>query len=108
MARREQARASAAAAVDRVEQDIRSIGDEIAEQWNALKTKVASDVERLKSKRTERQHERSTDRAQQRAAKLEAEASVAIDYALASIEDARLAALDAVIARIEAEDVRRT
>jgi hypothetical protein len=39
-----------------------------------------------------------------RAVRKESEACVAIDFALASIEDAKLAVLDAVIADLEAHD----
>jgi len=39
--------------------------------------------------------------------RLESEAGIAIEFALASIEDAKRAVLDAVVARIEAADARR-
>jgi hypothetical protein len=106
-ARREEARVAAAAAVDRVNEDIRTVGDEIAGQFNALRSKITDDLERLKAERAERQREKTVDRAESRAARKEEEASLAIDFALASIEDAKLAVLDAVIADIEADEVRR-
>ena len=106
-ARREEARVAAAAAVDRVNEDIRTFGDAITGQFNALRAKISDDFERLKAQREERQREKSVDRAESRAARKEEEASLAIDFALASIEDAKLAVLDAVIADIEADEVRR-
>ena len=105
--RREEARLAAAAAADRVSEDLRTVGDAIAGQFNALRTKISADIDRLTSEREQRQHERSVDRAEFRAARKEEEASVAIDFALASIEDAKLAVLDAVMADIEADEVRR-
>jgi hypothetical protein len=108
VARREQARASAAALADQVDKDIQAVGDSIAGQWNALQAKVAADISRLKATQEERQHERSVDRADRRAARLESEAHVAIDFARASIEDAKRAVLDAVVANLEAREARNT
>jgi DNA polymerase II small subunit/DNA polymerase delta subunit B len=102
VARREQARASAAAFADRVDKDIQEVGDWMSGQWNALQAKVASDISRLKATVEQRQHDRGVERAVKHADRLESEASVAIDFALASIEDAKRAVLDAVAARIEA------
>ena len=104
VARREQARASAAALADRVQKDIRDVGDSVAGQWNALQSKVAADITRLKATYEQRQQDRAVDRAVHWADRLESEAGVAIDFALASIEDAKRAVLDAVAARIEAAD----
>jgi hypothetical protein len=104
VARREQARASAAAFADRVDKDIQDVGDSVAGQWNALQAKVAADINRLKTTYEQRQHDRSVDRAVHRADRLESEAGVAIDFALASIEDAKHAVLDAVVAKIDAAD----
>jgi hypothetical protein len=102
VARREQARASAAAFADRVDKEIQDVGDWMSGQWNALQAKVAADISRLKATYDQRQHDRSVDRVVQRADQLESEAAVAIDFALVSIEDAKRAVLDAVVARMEA------
>jgi len=102
VARRERARESAAAFADRVDKDIQDVGDWMSGQWSALQAKVSSDISRLKANFEQRQHDRSVDRAVQHADRLESEAGVAIDFALASIEDAKRAVLDAVAARIEA------
>lgn len=106
VARREQARTSAVAFADRVDKDLREVGDAVAGQWNALQAKVAADINRLKTVYEERKHDRSVERAVHHADRLETEASVAIDFALASIEDAKRAVLDAVAARIEAAEAR--
>jgi hypothetical protein len=68
--RKEQARAAAAKATEKVKQDIKSVGDTAIRNWTAV---------------------------------LEWEAGVAIDYAIASIEQAKLAVLDAVSSRADAE-----
>jgi hypothetical protein len=106
VARREKARASAAAFADRVDKDIQAVGDSVAGQWNSLQAKVAADISRLKATYDERQHDRAANRAENRAERLESEAGVAIDFALASIEDAKRAVLDAVAAKLEAQDAR--
>jgi hypothetical protein len=105
--RREEARANAAALADRVEKDIQDIGDAVAGQWNALQAKVSADINRLKTAYEQRQHDRSVERVVHNADRLESEAGIAIEFALASIEDAKRAVLDAVVARIEAADARR-
>jgi len=106
MARREEARADAAALADRVDREIRTIGDSAAGQWSALQAKVVSDIERLRVTYDERQHERGVDRAANRADRLESEAAIAIDVAVASIEDAKRAVMDAVVANLEAAEVQ--
>ena len=108
VARREQARATAAAFADQVDKDIQSVGDWMSGQWSALQAKVAADISRLKENYEQRQHDRSVDRIVHHADRLESEAGVAIDFALASIEDAKRAVLDAVAARIEAAEARGT
>jgi hypothetical protein len=106
VARREEARARAAALADRVDKDLQNVGETAAGQWNALQAKVAADIDRLKTAYQQQQHERSVDRVVHRADRLESEAAIAIDFALASIEDAKRAVLDAVAARIEAAEAR--
>lgn len=106
LARREETRAAAAAAADRVEQDLRDAGTALADQWDALKQKVASDIQRFKMKIVERQVERDVQKAADLVARREARAAVAIDYAISSIEDAKLAAIDAVLAKVDAAQTR--
>ena len=105
--RREQFRAAAAAAADRVERDLRTLGLKIEGDWTAVRSKVAADLARLKSKVSERQAELNAIRLTDRAMRRESEACVAIDFAAASIESAKLAVLDAVIADREASAARQ-
>ena len=53
-ARREKTRAAAAAAMQKVDQNIKSIGDAASKQWGTLKAKVAVDMDILKAKVAER------------------------------------------------------
>jgi hypothetical protein len=52
-------------------------------------------------------HKVDVNRADHHAERLEREASLAVDYAAASIEEAKYAVFDAIVGRIEADKVRR-
>lgn len=103
IALRDQARAAATAAIEKVNQDIKSAGEIATSQWNALKTKVAADMDAWNAKVAQLKHQISAKHAEKHAEWLEWEASFAIDYAKAAIEEAKSAVLDAIVARIEAE-----
>ena len=107
MSRKAQARAAATSAVEKVSNDIKAAGDSVARDWNALKAMMASDMKALKADVLEVKHELDVERAENRADRLEWDAALAIDYAIAAVEQAKLAMLDAVDARNAAEDARR-
>ena len=48
MARREQTRAAATAAFEKMNKDIKSVEDTASQQWGALKAKVAADMNYMK------------------------------------------------------------
>src|SRR6516162_9980223 len=106
-ARKAQARAAATAAVEKVNQEVKSAGDSAARDWNAVKAKVAADMNALKADVSEAKHERDVKRAEERADQLEWNAGFAIDYAISSVEQAKLAVLDAVDGRLAAEEARK-
>ena len=115
MARREQARAAATATIEKVDRtikaaggDVKSMGDAAAEKWTALKTKIAGDLQSMKSGIAQKKHDLDARRAENYADGLEWEASLAVDYAIAAVDQAELAVLDAVAGRIEAAKVQRT
>lgn len=103
VALREQSRDAVSAAIDKVDNDIKSAGDTAAGHWEAFKAKIHSDMEGLKNKIAEKRHERSVRHAESDADLLEMEAACSVDYAIASIEQAKLAVLDAMVGRAEAE-----
>jgi hypothetical protein len=107
VARREQARAAATAATQKVNQELASVKDTATRNWNALKAKISADIETLKTGIAQRKREIEFGRAENNAERLEWEAGFAIDYAVASIEQARLAVLDAIAGRVEAEEARK-
>jgi prophage DNA circulation protein len=103
-----QAQASAEQAVQKVNQNIKSASDTASAKWNGLKAKIAADMDDLKSKVVQRKHDLSVKRAANYSQLLDEDASFAIDYAIASIEQAKVAVLDAIVGRIEVEKAKRT
>lgn len=108
VARRQQAHEAATAAIQKVDRDIKSANDNLVANWNALKTKVSADMDAWNARIAQLKHDRGVKRADNHAERLEWEASFAVDYAVAAIEEAKSAVLDAIVGRIEAEDTRRS
>jgi hypothetical protein len=113
MARREQARAAATATIEKVDQnikaagdDVKSVGDAAARKWTGLQTKIAGDLQSMKSGIAQKKHDWDARRAENYADSLEWEASLAVDYAIAAVDQAELAILDAVAGRMEAKEAR--
>jgi hypothetical protein len=102
--RKEQAHAAATKAVEKVNQEVKSANDTATRNWASVKTKIADDISHLKANIAHVNHERDVKRAESRADRLEWEAGFAVDYAIASVEQARLAVLDAVDGRLAAEE----
>jgi hypothetical protein len=71
-----------------------------------VRAKVAADIDHLKAGVARAKHDLDARQAEHRAESLEWEAGVAIDYAIASIEQAKLAVLDVVSSRAEAESAK--
>jgi hypothetical protein len=101
--RKQQARAAATAAVEKVNQEIKSAGNTATRDWTSVKAKIASDMTNLKADAVHAKHDFDARHAENRAERKEWEAGFAIDYAIASVEQAKLAVLDAIDSRAEAE-----
>jgi len=104
---KEQARADVNNALDKLDRDMKSAGESVTGLWHSLKAKVAADKKAWDAKLAQIKHDVSVGLAEDYAEQLEWEASFAIAYAEAAIEEAKLAVLDAVVARIE-EDKAKT
>ena len=78
----------------------------VVANWNALKAKVAADMDAWNAKIAQFKHDQGVKRAENHAERLEREAAFAIDFAGAAIEEAKSAVLDAIVARIEAEKTK--
>ena len=84
----------------------RKTGNGAARDWNSVKAKVAADMATLKAKATRAKHDFDAERAEDHADEMEWEAGFAIDCAIASVEQAKLAVLDAIDSRAEAEQAK--
>jgi hypothetical protein len=73
-----------------------------------MKAKIAADMDDLKSKVARRKHDLSVKRAANYSQLLDEEASFAIDYAIASIEQAKVAVLDSIAGHLEVEKAKHT
>ena len=71
--------------------EVKSVKDTATRDWKALEAKIAADIQALKVGIAQR--EREAGHAEHTAERLEWEAGFAIDYAVASIEQAELAVL---------------
>jgi hypothetical protein len=105
-ARKEQARAAATKATEKVKQEIKSVGDTAVRNWTAVRAKIDADMDGLKAGVARAKHDLDARHAESHAERLGWEAGVAIDYAIASVEQAKLAVLDAVSSRVEAEKAK--
>ena len=107
VARTEAAHAAATAAVENAKRSIKSAGDLGAKKWEAAKAKVAADVDNLKARVASKQRSIDATIAENVAEDAEDNAHWAIDYAIASVEQAKLAVFDAISARLDANEAAR-
>jgi hypothetical protein len=105
-ARKEEARAAAAKATEKVKQEVQSARDTAAKNWSAVRAKIAADIDALKANVAQAKHDVDARHAESHAERLEWEARVSVDYAIAAIEQAKLAVLDAVSSRAKAEKAK--
>jgi hypothetical protein len=103
-ARKAEAFSAAKMAVEKVSQQVKSA----TRDTKALQAKIALDVNALKARVVEVKHGLDVKLAEKNAELLESDAGFAIDYAIASVEQARLAVLDAIDGRLAAEQAKRS
>jgi hypothetical protein len=97
--RKAEAAAAAKSAVDKVGKQFKSARDSASQDWNTLQAKIASDMNDFVAHVAQVKRGLDAQRAENRAEILEEDASFAIDYAIAAVEQAKLAVLDAADAR---------
>jgi len=103
VARTAEARASATAAVDKVKQAVKAANEAGSTKWGAMEAKLGADLDALKMRVSEKKHAMDAKIAEREAEHAERDASFAIDYAIASIEQGKLAVFDAISGRLDAE-----
>ena len=99
------ARASAQAQADRLHESADANRARISAWWHDVQRSWSQHVAALKEDMTDRRAEHDVDRANKRAENAEGDAAFAIDYAVAAIEEAEYAVLDASLARMEADEL---
>ena len=107
-ARKTEALSAAKTAVEKISQQIKSVGESASRDRQALQAKITADVNTLKAYALQAKHDIKANLAEDRANLLEEDAGFAVDYAIASVEQARLAVLDAIDARLASEQARRS
>lgn len=107
-ARKAKAHAAATKAVEKINQEVKSANETAAKNWAAVKAKIAADMSALKADIAHAKHDRDVKRAEHHADRLEWEAGFAIDYAIAAVEQARLAVLDAIDGRLAADEAKQS
>ena len=100
--RREKIRTNLSERMDRLESNLEKAQSQTGADWTAFRDKIKSDRESFKDKLGERREAYSAFFADSSSEDRELGAAIAIDYAIATIQQARLAVLDAVSARAEA------
>jgi hypothetical protein len=103
VARTAEARVAATEAVDKVKQSVKAAIDAGSTRWGAIEAKIGADMEALKMRASEKKRAIDARIAEHEAEDAEKNASFQIDYAIASVEQAKLAVFDAISARIDAE-----
>jgi hypothetical protein len=108
VARRQQVQSAVTAMNEKVGQQIKSAKDASESDWVALKAKVAADNDYLKAMVKKGAQKIAADRAENYAEIMEGRATSAIDYAITSVELAKLSVLDAILARVDADSAKRS
>jgi hypothetical protein len=103
VSRTEEAHASAIALVDKVKQSVKTARDDGSTKWSAMQAKLGADMDGLKARVSEKKRAISARLAERYAEDAEDDAGFAIDYAIASIAQAKLAVFDAISARLDAD-----
>ena len=102
---REMARATAQAQADRLHESADANRARISAWWHDVQRSWSQHVAAVKEDLTDRRAEHDLDRANRRAENAEGDAAFAIDYAVAAIDEAEYAVLDASLARMEANEL---
>jgi hypothetical protein len=101
----ENARAVAQAEADRLHESADANRARISAWWHDVQRSWSQHVAAVKENIDDRKAEHDVDRANKRAEHAEGDAAFAIDYAVAAIEEAEYAVLDASLARMEADEL---
>ena len=99
------ARAKAETHAQELRDSAAAAGAQASESWNAMQRSWADHVAQMRQNIDEKKDQLDAKRAGNRADDAEVDALIAIDYAYATVEEAEYAVLDAISARMEADDM---
>ena len=103
-----EARAAAEAHAEELRKSAATTGAQISASWNDMQRSWADHVAQVREDIDEKKGQFDAKRAGTRADDAEVDALIAIDYAYATVEEAEYAVLDAISARMEANDLAMT
>ena len=98
-------KAGVEAARSKFTSNVQSVNQNISSSWSALNQNLKSGVEKIKSDITDKKDAMDAGRAKSRADRLEDNAVAALGFAILAMEEAELAAVEAVDARLHAESL---
>jgi hypothetical protein len=99
-----EARARAEAHAEELHQSAAATGAQISASWNDMQKSWSNHMAQVRRGIDDKKGQLDVRRAETRADDAEADALFAIDYAYGTVEEAEYAVLDAISARMEAED----
>ena len=85
--------------------NVQSVNEDISSSWSALNQNLKSGVEKIRSDITAKKDAMDASRAKTRADRLEDNAVASLGFAILAMEEAELAAVEAVDARLHAESL---
>ena len=97
--------ASVEAARAQFTSNVQSVNENISSSWSALNQNLKSGVEKIRSDITAKKDAMDASRAKARADRLEDNAVASLGFAILAMEEAELAAVEAVDARLHAESL---
>jgi hypothetical protein len=101
-ARRDGIRTNLAERMDRLDSNLQKAEGQTSADWAALRAKIKADRDQFKARLGERKESYKAFFADSNAEDRQLAAAIAIDYAIATIQQARLAVLDAASDRAQA------
>jgi hypothetical protein len=105
--RREKTRAAATAAASKLDQGVSAAGDSVAGHWRALQARMNDEIAGVQQGIADRRRQRDVSQAEQQAEAAKERAMRAIAFASAAMQTAEVAALDAAVARREADAIKQ-
>jgi hypothetical protein len=101
----DEARANAQAQADKLRQTADATEAHVSTSWNDLQKQWTAHIAKMREDIDAKKAKLGSDMAETRAEDAEDDALFAIDYAYATIEEAEYAVLDAIVARMDADEL---